>query len=295
MLWFYLALLTAIFWAFEHIISKKLTNKANSDYIAFTSTLLSSIISIFLIIIFYDNLALNKNFLLILVPVGLVSASARLMTLKSLKISEVSRTIPLLSLSPIFTLIFAFVLLSESPPFISIFGIVLAIIGVYVLQMKSFSLTNLFNPFIDLLRNKGTLLMLVVSILYGLGGVLDKSAVNSSNVLTYLFLVNPLSLIFQGIYLFSKNKGNVVIETSKIIKTNYKHLILLTFVGLITITFQFWAVSLTYSSYVIAVKRTSALFAIIMGYFILKERADFKKSIIGTAIILAGVYFILLN
>ena len=153
MLWFYLALLTAVFWTIEHAIVKKISGNVKSNYLAYASTTLSAFVSVLLIAIFYDKLVFTKSFLLILIPVGLVNASARFLYTKSLKHGEMSKTIPLLSLSPVFTLIFAMIFISEFPPFKAVFGIVFAIVGIYILNLKKFSFGNFVQPFVNLFNN----------------------------------------------------------------------------------------------------------------------------------------------
>lgn len=295
MLWFYLALLTAIFWTFEHAVIKKILRSEKPEYVSLATTLITSLLSIFLIVVLLDRLTFNKKFLLILIPVALVNATARILYAKSLKLSPMSKAVPLLSLSPIFTLIFAFFIIAEVPPLKAVFGIILAIVGVYLLNIQKFSSRSFFEPFASIIRNKGVFFMFLVSIIYGLGGVLDKYGVSSSNVLTYLLLINPVSLLAQGAYLWAKDKNKIIGESSKILRGNLGPLILLSIVAFVTIIFQFWAVSLTFSSYVIAVKRISALFSVLVGYWVFKERKNVVKTIVGTIIILAGTYFVLFS
>ncbi len=293
MLWFYLALLTAIFWTIEHAIVKKISKDVKSNYLAYASTALSALVSVILIIIFYDKLVFTKTFLLVLIPVGLVNASARFFYTYSLKHGEMSKTIPLLSLSPIFTLVFAMIFINEFPPAKAIFGIIFAIIGVYIINLKKFSFGNFVQPFTNLFNNKPVFLMFLVSIIYGLGGMLDKAAVSSASVLTYLFLINPVSFIAQSIFLGVSDRKNMINETTGVFNKKFFALVVLMVLAFIVITFQFWAVSMTYASYVSAIKRTSALFSVIAAYFIFRERKDIRNILIGTAIVLAGTYLIL--
>lgn len=295
MLWFYLALLAAIFWTIEHALVKKISRNVKSRYLAFATTTLSAFVSIFLVFIFYDKLEFNRNFFLILIPVGLINATARMLYTKSLKHGELSKTVPLLSLSPIFTLVFAMFLIREFPPAKAIFGIVFAIVGIYILNLKKFSFKHFIQPFTNLFRNKPALLMFLVAVIYGLGGVLDKASVSSANILTYLFLINPVSFIFQGIFLFFSEKARVFSETKNIFKERFFQLLLLVAVAFTVISFQFWAVSITFSSYVIAIKRSSALFSVIAAYFIFKEKKDIRNVLVGTIITLIGTYFILFS
>ena len=294
MLWFYLALITAVLWTVEHTLAKKILKSEKPEYVSLLSSFFSVILSIILLIIFKDSLVFTKSLLWVLIPVALTNATARILYAKSLKFAELSKTIPLLSLSPIFTLFFAFFILGESPPFAAVFGIFFAIVGIYLINMNSNS-NKILEPFKNIFYNKGVFFMFLVASIYGLGGVLDKYGVSHANVITYLLLTNPVSFLAQTAYIASKDKSRIFTESLILLRKKWFSLVILALVAFVTITFQFWAVSLTYSSYVIAIKRTSALFSVIVGYILFKERKNIWKTLIGTIIILIGTYFVLFN
>ena len=294
MLWFYLALITAVLWTVEHTLAKKILKSEKPEYVSLLSSFFSVILSIILLIIFKDSLVFTKSLLWVLIPVALTNATARILYAKSLKFAELSKTIPLLSLSPIFTLFFAFFILGESRPFAAVFGIFFAIVGIYLINMNSNS-NKILEPFKNIFYNKGVFFMFLVASIYGLGGVLDKYGVSHANVITYLLLTNPVSFLAQTAHIASKDKSRIFTESLILLRKKWFSLVILALVAFVTITFQFWAVSLTYSSYVIAIKRTSALFSVIVGYILFKERKNIWKTLIGTIIILIGTYFVLFN
>ncbi len=55
-----------------------------------------------------------------------------------------------------------------------------------------------------------------------------------------------------------------------------------------TVASQMTALSLTLVAYVIAIKRTSAVFSVILGWAIFRERG-FKARLLGSSIMLLGV------
>lgn len=58
---------------------------------------------------------------------------------------------------------------------------------------------------------------------------------------------------------------------------------------------QMVAIQFVLVSYVIAIKRTSALFVIFWGFLFLHEKAYIKSRLAGVAVILAGLAFIVLG
>ena len=57
---------------------------------------------------------------------------------------------------------------------------------------------------------------------------------------------------------------------------------------------QMIAINLTFVAYVISVKRTSALFSVILGKIILKEKG-IKERLLGAAIMVSGVFLITIS
>ena len=110
---------------------------------------------------------------------GLLSA---LLFLKAIRQSELSLTIPLLSLSPMFSSLFSFFFLNEKLLNIQYLGIFLIILGTLILYSKKLTLNEILQSFKIILTNNSAKLMVLVSIIWSLTPVLDKLCLKNSSI-----------------------------------------------------------------------------------------------------------------
>ena len=246
-----------------------------------------------MIIILRDQLSFNWKFLLLLIPVGLSAGIAQILYMHALKKGKLSKTVPLLTLSPIFTIPFAFWIIKELPSLIGIIGIFLIVIGGYILNIENIS-KNIFAPFKQIYANPGSRFMLMVAVIYGFGIVLDKLSVMNSNPITYvLFQIYSITLV-QGTILCIKDKKKFTKNAKQVFKTKLFWVIL---IGVITTTMLFFqqsAIKLTFAAYVSAIKRTAAVFSVIAGFFIFKERKHFLTTLIGAIVMVIGTFLLVI-
>ena len=116
---------------------------------------------------------------LILIFIGLLSA---ILFLKAIKQSDLSLTIPLLSLSPMFSSIFSLFFLNEKLSNIQYSGVFLIILGTLVLYSKKLTFNEILKSFIIILNNNSAKLMIIVSIIWSLTPVLDKLCLKNSSI-----------------------------------------------------------------------------------------------------------------
>jgi len=293
MLWLILALLCAISYTALHIASKKFVKKCDAAYLAYARVIIGALISIPLIFLLKDFLQINKTFLLWLIPVGLTTGTAQIFYMMALKKGKISKTVPLLTLSPMLTIPFAYLFVKELPAMIGISGVLLIVFGTYILNLENIK-KHPFAPFKAIYHNIGARFMLFVAIIYGIGGAIDKAVINSSNPITYLLIGVYSTFIAQSIFLSVKDKKDFVKNTKKIFKDNLKGAIILAIIGIIVLVFQFYAVSMTFAAYVIAVKRTTAIFTVVAGFFIFKERKHFVTTLIGAIVMVVGTVLLVI-
>lgn len=203
---------------------------------------------------------------------------------KSLKFGEISSVLPLMSLIPIFNVIFSFVLLGELPTVIGFLGIACIVLGIYILNLKLNS--NFFVPITHLFSDKPSLFMIINCLCLSIGTTLDKIAIQASNPLFYSFVnTTGASLILLLIAL--KTNKNFVKE----ITSNSKILTLLgVFQGLAFSAFIV-ALSTGLVAYVNAVKSSSVILASIWGFIFLREKFTLQKSVC-LILILVGLVLI---
>lgn len=106
----------------------------------------------------------------------LCNTLANLLFVRALHVSPFSLTIPLLSLTPVFTTLVGIVLLQEYPTMRQTFGIVLVMVGIFALHQGDASTNRLRTMLQAFRREPGSVLMVLVALLWSISAPLDKLA-----------------------------------------------------------------------------------------------------------------------
>ena len=288
MLWLILGLLCALFYAIYHSVNKKYIQKSDALYFAFCWMLFIALITLPFVFIFLDKFVITPTSIFFLFIIGLILAVTNPLYYIAIKLAPISKTTPLLTLTPLFTLIIAMLTLKEFPSIIGIFGIILLVIGTYLLNYNPHK-SGFFEPFKLIFRNKGSTLMFIVALIYGVGSVADKYLMNNSNPLTRILLYSYFTLPFLTAFLLFKDKSQFFSKTKEVFASNFKCVFVAAIIFYLVIITQMWALSMTYAAYIIAVKRVSAIFTVVIAYFMFNERKNFVHVIIGIILMVVGV------
>lgn len=216
-----------------------------------------------------------------LVPLEIISL---VLYIKAIRLSPLSLTVPFLALSPVFIMFIAFAFLGEVPDRSGITGILLITAGAYTLNASA-SKHGVLGPLKAILKEPGSLLMLVVAVIYSVTSTLGKVAVQHSSPVFFGFFYPFTLTVVLTAYLGAKGKLPGVFSRPA------------TFIpiGLCTsamVVTHFMAISMTQVAYMIAVKRMSLVFSVVYGWLLFKEE-KIKERLLGSALMLAGVVMIL--
>ena len=217
-----------------------------------------------------------------LVPLEVISL---VLYIKAIRLSPLSLTVPFLAMSPVFIIFIAFAFLGEVPDKGGVIGVILITAGAYTLNASA-SKEGILGPIRAILKEPGSILMLIVAVIYSVTSTLGKVAVQHSSPVFFGFFY-PLTLtIVLTIFLGAKGKLGGVFERPAVFLP----------IGLCTATMvitHFIAISMTQVAYMIAVKRLSLVFSVVYGWAMFKEE-KIKERLLGSAIMLAGVASILI-
>lgn len=283
-MWFWYALFSALTSAISVILNKKALYKINAALVSWALFVIS------IPILVYPALKngfpkLNLVFWLAALSSALIFAYAKTLALKSLKNSLISEVVPLAFFNVIYQYIIGIFIFSEVLKLLPLTGLVLIIIGGYLLKIEE-SKEDFWRPFKILFTNKAAFMYLVAMFLMALSTVFDKLALINMQPINqsfYLLLGNIFVTIIIWFYLFKKD-----VNWLKDLKNNF----LILSLGGITYT----AVSLSYLigittgalALVSGVKKFEVIFILILGWLIFKDKP--KKSIwLGSLIMLLGV------
>lgn len=206
---------------------------------------------------------------------------AVLLYVRSLRVSPLSLTVPYLSFTPAFLLITSQLMLGERPSMNGIIGIFIIVLGVYSLNLSD-GKSGFFYPFRMLLREKGSIMMLMVALIYSITANFGKMGVLYSS-----------STFFAASYftLLSIILSFLVIKRGTVKLLFRRELFLIGVLSAIMITFHLMAIKLVYVSYMIAIKRSSLLLGIVFGVVFFKEKG-LKEKLIGGILMVIGILVI---
>ena len=186
--------------------------------------------------------------------------------MKAIKQSALSLTVPLVALTPMFLLLTSPFMIGEFPDLSGVLGIVLIVIGSYVLNFNASS-RGYFAPFRTLLQEPGPRLMLITAFLWSITAT------------------SGMAIVLIPIMLYKSPRA---IQQIPLV---YKKLAPIGFFCALTVIFQMLAVSLTLVAHVIAIKRTSTVLSVLWGFLIFKE-TGLKERLLGASIMISGVLLI---
>src|SRR3989337_4000616 len=134
--WVFYALITAFSLATADAISKKAMGRSHEYVIAWVREGYA-LPFLFLAFFFIDIPSLDRTFWLSLLFMIPLEIAAIILYVKAIKLSPLSLTIPFLAISPAFIILIAFILLGALPATSGLLGILLIVIGAYLLNIKT--------------------------------------------------------------------------------------------------------------------------------------------------------------
>jgi len=179
MVWYVFAILGAIFDSTFYMLSKQLL-KTIDQYVLASGVFLSSFIVLLLISIYRGIPEIGAAFYQSVFVTGILNVVAAVLYFKALKMTDLSLSIPMISFTPIFLVFTSFFLLNEFPTAFGIVGILLIVVGSYILNTIKNS-KHLLDPFKEMFRNRAILYMLIVAFLFSISANFDKIVVKISD------------------------------------------------------------------------------------------------------------------
>lgn len=284
-----LAFGTAISEAFKDIFSKYNLVHVDEYTAAFSMHLVISVL-LAPLVLFYTGLeTMSMRFMLALISSTILQLMVILLYMKAIKRSELSVTVPLVTLTPLFMLLTSPIILGEFPGVVGLTGIVLIVAGTYILNIGE-SRKNFLAPFANVITNQGSRYMLIVAFLWSITANIDKVGVEETSPIFWAFSKDFIIMLYLIPIMLIKSR-----EPYKQLKSRGLPLF---YVGLFrsaSVLTQMFAIQFVLVAYVIAIKRSSALLIILYAFFFLGEKKNFRTRLTGVLIILAGLVLIAIS
>ena len=232
--------------------------------------------------------ALNPHFWGVVAVMVPLEITAILMYMQALRVCHLSLCIPFLAFTPVFLILTGWVILGEELNRWGLVGVVAIAGGSYILSLGS-GVTGFWGPFRALARERGPRLMLGVAALYSCTAALFKKAVLYSNP-AFFGVFYPLLVggVMLGGYPVVRGAGALAL------KSIWHWALLLGFFVALSILSVAQGLELAPAAYMIAVKRLSLLFGVLLGGVWLKER-PFLPRLLGASLMCGGVILIALK
>lgn len=287
MTWFAIALISALLSAFAAITQKKVLFNLGALEFSFLLSIINLIFSI-PFFFFIDYATINSTNLGILFIKSSIGVAAFFCVMLSLKNLEISNALPLLALTPGFIAVFAFFLLGESLKSIEVIGLVLLIIGTFILESGNGK--KFFMPFTVFFKSKYHRFIILALLLFTASSILDKFLLikmNLTPVSLTAFQHIYFALLFSLAFLIFRNK-----TPSLTLIANKNNLIWIAVISILTIGYRFTqviAVGMASVALVIAIKRTSVFWATIIGGRIFNDKDLLKRSLAAILIVIGAI------
>lgn len=290
MLWLILTLVSALAMTLQDVFSKKIADSTGTLLVAWLRWA-ASVPFLLLCLPFVTVPALSAEFWVVtgvLIPLDIF---ALVLYTKAIRISPLNVTLPFLSLTPIVMILTGYLFLGETLKPAQVIGIVLIAAGAYLINIHAIR-HGVLQPILSISKEKGSVLMILVALVYGVTGTLGKKAVVLSDPLFFgVSYTTLLSIVMAPMVLWLGPSRQV---SAGRIRRSRAIIVFLGLAGALNAVAHFFAIGMVEAASMVAVKRTSLLFGVLFGRFLFDE-PHFGARFVGALLITAGVVIVYLR
>lgn len=216
---------------------------------------------------------------------------AEVLYVLAIRDSPLSLTLPYLAFTPVLVTVSGYLLLGETVTAQGFAGILLVVMGAYLLNLEHARFwrpRTWFAPLVAIVRERGSRYMLGVAVIYGVTSVLGKGAMQSMPGpgfgAFYFAIVGLATMIVFAFW----QPGSL----QTLLRPRPAHLVVAGLMGAMIIT-HFMALALVETAYMISVKRVSILIGILLGAVFFAER-HLARNLVAGSMMVVGVALIAL-
>lgn len=216
---------------------------------------------------------------------------AEVLYVLAIRDSPLALTLPYLAFTPVLTALFGWLLLGESITGQGLAGVLSVVLGAYVLNLEHARLARprtWFAPLLAITRERGSRLMLGVAVIYGISSVLGKGAMQH--------LPGPgfgaFYFVLVGLFTLLVFAWREPVALGVLARPRPAHLLVAGLMGVMIVS-HFLALAQVETAYMIAVKRLSILFGILLGAMFFAE-GRLARNLLAGGMMVGGVALIIL-
>ena len=281
--WFYFALLAAASESLKNLCSKHGLRAVSPQLAALATSIIPIPLLLGMLLITDAMPSLGPQYIPALLLGGTLNVLALFQFMRALQASDMSLAIPFVSFTPIFLLFTSPLLVGDMPNAQDMVGILCIVAGAYLLQIQATD-QGWLAPFKAIIHQPGPRRMLSVALIYSITSNFDKIGVQNSSPLFWSLSIT--SVMTVGFLLMLRFLPHPKIPTPS---TNTLGILLA--IGLfqaVGLFFHNTALSVGPVPSVIAVKRSSILFATLWGIMFLREEQG-KERLAGAVLMVIGI------
>ncbi len=235
------------------------------------------------------DVSVSAGYLLPGLTAVVLNLIANVVFVYSVKFSPLSRTIPLLSLTPVFTSLLAIPLLGEYPSPRQSVGILLVVAGAMILNLDQAGESSAKAFLAALVREKGSILMTAVALCWSLAGALDKVALGQASAPFHGFVLTSGVALGAMAVLIGRGGGKELLLIRRAPGLVFGMMVFAS----LALVFQLISIQFVMISLVETLKRAiGCLMAVVLGRVVFGESISFHK-LVSISIMVVGVALIL--
>jgi drug/metabolite transporter (DMT)-like permease len=206
----------------------------------------------------------------------------------SYKEGDLSHVYPIMRSSPALVLVIAVLFLGEQVSAQGVAGILLVAVGVYIINMKQISGAELLAPVKSIANDRSTQFAFLTLVSVAFYSIVDKLAVAVIHPILFAFLHLFIGMCYYTPYI-ALTKNAVMIR--KEWHTGSSRIIVAGVIGITGYALILVAFTIERVSYIVGLRQTSIVFAVLMGSHLLKEKHRGMR-LTGALIIFSGGFLI---
>lgn len=207
---------------------------------------------------------------------------------KSFEHSDMSLVYPIIRSSPALVMVGSVWLLNEQVSLLGATGVLLTVVGVYLLCMRSREITSILAPFSDASRTSGTRFAILTALIATAFTLLDKVFVSTIPPILYTYILYVMTTAGLTAQI-------AMTTTTESIRAEFRAFALpiiscaiLEVVGYVLVLIAFTEDKV---SYVVGLRQISILIAVAMGGVVLKEE-NLRQRSLASIVIFLGILLI---
>jgi drug/metabolite transporter (DMT)-like permease len=226
--------------------------------------------------------------MLVLVPLELV---AMWLYMRAIRDSPLYLTLPYLAFTPVFNVLTGYLLLGETISARGFAGILLVVLGAYLLNLNQRARglwRNWLDPLRAIVHERGARMMLIVALIYSVTSALGKQVMQYATPESFgAFYFVTLGVVVLAATVVLRPRGLRVLAQRPL------PLLLVGVLLAMMVVTHFIAIARVEVAYFLAVKRSSLIFAILFAMILFHEHPA-RRHLFASLLMIGGVALILL-